>query len=126
MPSSYELEPIVELTHWSVYEVPLYGVDAPWTRHFVGYAEEMGLAQVSSAILMFDRDHGVGASASHRVFQLVGQSGRHHEASKLWTHWKSLNGVQLDRDITPGFFKSTAEISRSYNRLNAAETMHIA
>jgi hypothetical protein len=64
---------------------------------------------------MFDRDHGVGASASHRVFQLVGQSGRHHEASKLWAHWKTLNGVQLDRDITPGFFKSTAEISRSYN-----------
>jgi hypothetical protein len=126
MPSSYEQEPIVELTHWSVYEVPLYGVDAPWTRHFVGYAEEMGLAQVSSAILMFDRDHGVGASASHRVFQLVGQSGRHQEASKLWAHWKTLNGVQLDRDITPSFFKSTAEISRSYNRLNAAETMHFA
>jgi hypothetical protein len=103
MPSSYEQEPIVELTHWSVYEVPLYGVDAPWTRHLVGYAEEMGLAQVSSAILMFDREHGVGASASHRVFQLVGQSGRHQEASKLWAHWKSLNGVQLDRDITPGF-----------------------
>ena len=126
MPSSYEQEPIVELTHWSVYEVPLYGIDAPWTRHFVGYAEEMGLAQVSSAILMFDRDHGVGASASHRVFQLVGQSGRHQEASSLWAHWKSLNGVQLDRDITPGFFKSTAEISRIYSRLNAAEAMHFA
>jgi hypothetical protein len=107
MPSSYEQEPIVELTHWSVYEVPLYGVDAPWTRHFVGYAEEMGLAQVSSAIVMFDREHGVGASASHRVFQLVGQSGRHLEAAALWTRWKSLNGVRTDRDITPGFFKST-------------------
>jgi hypothetical protein len=107
MPSSYEQEPIVELTHWSVYEVPLYGVDAPWTRHFVGYAEEMGLAQVSSAIVMFDREHGVGASASHRVFQLVGQSGRHLEAAALWTRWKLLNGVHTDRDITPGFFKST-------------------
>jgi hypothetical protein len=106
MPSSYEQEPIVELSHWSVYEVPLYGVDAPWTQHFVGYVEEMGLAQVSSAIVMFDREHGVGASANHRVFQLVGQSGRHHEAAQLWARWKSLNGVQLDRDITPGFFKS--------------------
>ena len=35
MTSSYEQEPMVELSHWSVYEVPLYGVDAPWTRHFV-------------------------------------------------------------------------------------------
>jgi hypothetical protein len=67
----------------------------------------MGLAQVSSAIIMFDREHGVGASANHRVFQLVGQSGRHQEAAQLWARWKSLNGVQLDRDITPGFFKSS-------------------
>lgn len=104
MPSSYEQEPIVELTHWSVYEVPLYGVDAPWTRHFVGYARELGLAQVSPAILMFDREHGVGASASHRVFQLVGRSGRHLEAARLWARWKLLNGVQQERDITPGFF----------------------
>jgi len=106
MPSSYEQLPIVELMDWSVYEVPLYGTDAPWTRHFVGFAEELGLAQVSSAILMFDMDHGVGAAANHRVFQLVGQSGRHQESALLWERWKSLNGVQLDRDITHGYFKS--------------------
>jgi hypothetical protein len=106
MPSSYEQEPIVELKYWSVYEVPLYGADAPWTRHFVGYAEEMALPHVSSAIIMFDRELGVGASASHRVFQLVGQSGLHQEAAQHWARWKSLNGVQLDRDITPGFFKT--------------------
>jgi hypothetical protein len=103
MPSSFDQEPIIELTEWSVYEVPLYGVDAPWTRHFVGYAEELGLAQVSSAILMFDRDLGVGASASRRVFQLVGQSGRSTEGTQLWARWKVLNGVHLDRDITPTF-----------------------
>ena len=112
MPSSYEQEPIVELTEWSVYEVPLYGVDAPWTRHFVGYAQELGLAQVSSAILMFDRDLGVGASASRRVFQLVGQSGRNSEGTGLWARWKALNGVQLDRDITPAF-KDTNRTRRS-------------
>ena len=84
MPSSYEQDPIVELTHWSVYEVPLYGVDAPWTRHFIGFAPELGLAQLSSAILMFDREHSVGASANHRIFQLLGQSGHHQEAARLW------------------------------------------
>ena len=106
MPSSYELEPIVELTHWSVYEVPIHGVDAPWTRHFVGFAKEVGLAQVSSAIVMFDRDHGVGASASHRVFQLVGESGRHPDSMRLWDQWKALNGIQNERDITPGYYQT--------------------
>lgn len=107
MLSSYEQSPLLELRHWSVYEVPLYGVDAPWTRHFVGYADEIGLAQISSAILMFDHDLGVGASASHRVFQLVGQSGRHQECTHLWTRWKLLNGIKQERDITPGFFTAT-------------------
>ena len=107
MSSTYEQEPIVELSHWSVYEVPLHGPGAPWTRHFVGYSEEQGLAQVSPAILMFDPEHGVGASASRRVFQLVGDSGRHTEAERMWARWKSLNDLQQERDVTPGFFKAT-------------------
>lgn len=126
MPSSYEQEPIVELTHWSVYEVPLYGADAPWTRHFVGYAEELGLAQVSSTIVMFDREHGVGASASHRVFQLVGQSGRHVEGALLWERWKALNSVQEERDITPGFFKSTLAAPFVRRRLKVNEPIFMA
>ncbi len=106
MPSSYEHDPIVELSHWSVYEVPLYGVDAPWTRHFVGFAEELGLAQVSSAILMFDRSTGVGASASRRVFQLLGGCGQRHDSAQLWARWKSLNDIRLERDVTPGYFNA--------------------
>ena len=104
MSSSYALEPMVELTHWSVFEVPIHGPDAPWTRHFIGFAEALGLAQVSSAIVMFDRDHGVGASASHRVFQLVGESGSHPDSMRLWASWKLMNGIQRERDITPGFY----------------------
>jgi hypothetical protein len=106
MPSKFDQEPIVELSYWSVYEVPLYGLDAPWTRHFLGFAEELGLAQVSSAILMFDHEHGVGASANRRVFQLVGKSGRHPQGAQLWERWKTLNTVRQDRDITPRFVRS--------------------
>jgi len=106
MPSSYEINPIVELSHWSVYEVPLHGPGAPWTKHFVGYSEEQGLAQVSPAILMFDPEHGVAASASRRVFQLVGESGRHPESERMWARWKALNALQHERDVTPGFFKA--------------------
>ena len=100
MHTSYEQSPIVELSHWSVYEVPMYGLDAPWTRHFVGFVQALGLAQVSSAILMFDQDHSVGASTNHRVFQLLGQSGRHWECVQLWARWKAMNGIQVERDIT--------------------------
>lgn len=103
MRSSYEQSPMVELSHWSVYEVPLYGVDAPWTRHFVGFSQALGLAQVSSSILMFDQEHGVGASADHRVFQLLGQSGRHMEGAQLWMRWKAVNSIRVERDITPSF-----------------------
>jgi hypothetical protein len=100
--------PIVELTCWSVYEVPLFGMDAPWTRHFVGYAAKLGLAQVSSSIVRFDQDHGHGATASHRILKLVGLSGRHLEGGRLWDRWKLLNGIQVDRDITAGFFHAMA------------------
>lgn len=124
MPSTYEKDPIIELTDWSIYEVPLYGVDAPWTRHFVGFAEELGLAQVSSAIVMFDQEHGVGASASHRVFQLVGQSGRHLESAQLWERWKALNGIQHDRDVTSGFFKASKMAWRDIQHSSTHEPLN--
>lgn len=106
MHSSYQYVPIVELTHWSVFEVPLYGVDAPWTRHIVGYAQELGLAQVSSTIVMFDHESSCGASANHRVFQIVGGSGGHPEAKRLWERWKALNDVHHERDITAHFYQA--------------------
>ena len=111
--SSYEKEPLVALSYWSVYEVPLHGADAPWTRHFVGFAKDLGLAQVSSAILMFDPEHGVGAAASHRVFQLVGDSGRHQESARLWARSKFLNKVQQERDVTYSFSREMQEERRS-------------
>ena len=111
--SSYEKEPLVALSYWSVYEVPLHGADAPWTRHFVGFAKDLGLAQVSSAILMFDPEHGVGAAASHRVFQLVGDSGRHQESASMWARWKFLKKVQQERDVTYSFSREMQEERRS-------------
>ena len=114
--------PIIGLTFWSVYEVPLYGVDVPWTRHFVGYAEELGLAQVSSSIVKFDRERGHGSTANQRVLRLVGLSGRHQEGARLWDRWKSLNGVQVDRDITAGFFQVVVAKHGKTNLACAAST----
>ncbi|PQA78072.1 hypothetical protein [Rhodoferax sp. TS-BS-61-7] len=98
-------EPVVALTDWSVYEVPLFGPENLWTRHFVGYAEDLDLPQVSSAIGTFDPSTGIGTAASGRVFQLVGQSGRHLESSRMWVRWKRLNQIHEERDITFGMSK---------------------
>lgn len=98
-------EPIVALSHWSIYEVPLHGPDAPWTRHFVGFAEDLNLPQVSSAVRSFDPKSGIGAATSGRVFQLVGESGRHEESMRMWTRWKTLNRVSPERDMTAAFYK---------------------
>jgi hypothetical protein len=98
-------EPIVALAHWSVYEVPLLGPDFNWTRHFVGYAEDQGLPQVSAAIGTFDPEQGTGVSLSGRVFRLVGESGRHPESAVMWARWKLLSDVTHERDLTSGFHK---------------------
>lgn len=99
-------DPIVTLAHWSVYEVPLLGPDFNWTRHFVGYAEDLGLPQVSAAIGTFDPEHGTGVSLSGRVFQLAGESGRHPESARMWARWKLLNKVPHERDLTSDFYKA--------------------
>lgn len=87
-------DPIVALTDWSVYEVPLFGSENLWTRHFVGYAEDLDLPQVSSAIGTFDPSTGIGTAASGRVFQLVGQSWRHWESSRMWVDFLVFWNVQ--------------------------------
>lgn len=46
--------PQVTLESWAVLEVPLKGIDQPWTRHLVGYAIEDRQGQVSSPVIQFD------------------------------------------------------------------------
>jgi hypothetical protein len=98
-------EPVVALSDWSVYQVPLLGPDADWTRHFVGFAEDLNLPQVSSAIGPFDPQTGVGVATSGRIFQLVGQAGRRPESDRMWARWKLLNQVHEERDITFGMYQ---------------------
>ena len=114
--SSYETKPTIELTDWSVYEVPLFGPGGPWTRHFVGYDAELAIPQVSSTILAFDSESGIGASANHRVFQLIGQSGLNPECARLWSRWKALNSVTQERDVTQGVARTIRRRSASLVR----------
>ena len=115
--SSYEAEPTIELTDWSVYEVPLFGPGGPWTRHFVGYDAELAIPHVSSTILGFDSESGIGAAANHRIFQLIGQSGLKPECARLWDRWKVLNAVTQERDVTQG-------VATSIRRRSASPVRH--
>ena len=92
-------EPIVALSDWSVYEVPLRGDGSNWTRHFVGFAEDLGLPQVSSAIEAFDAATGIGTAQSGRVFQLAGESGSNPASAFMWKRWKLLNCITAERDV---------------------------
>lgn len=98
-------DPVVALSNWSVYEVPLQGLDAPWTRHLVGFDEDLGLAQVSSALLHFSPESRLGTATSGRLFQLVGESGRETRSAAMWARWKLLNRVTQERDVTAAIHK---------------------
>jgi len=67
-------------------------------------AVRTGRCSQFSSLVLSARARLPKEQASHRVFQLVGESGRHLESLKLWTRWKALNGIHLERDITPGFY----------------------
>lgn len=90
----------IRMTNWSVYEVPLYGPELAWTRHFVGYCEESGAAKVSEPILTFNPEDGTGSSVSGHVFQLIGQPGRLDQVEAKWERWKFLSQVPVERDVT--------------------------
>lgn len=93
-------EPIIVLSNWSVYDVPVRGLSGDWTRHLVGFAEDLDLPQVSSAIGEFDAEGGIGSAASGRTFRLVGPAGRHPKSDGMWVRWKRLHQVHQERDVT--------------------------
>lgn len=95
-----EVRPQVTLQSWSVFEVPLQGIDQPWTRHFVGYALEDRQGQVSSPVVRFDPVSGQGVTRSGRVYQLLSHPGVNSDALYVWQHWKDLAGLTEERDVT--------------------------
>jgi hypothetical protein len=61
--------PSVTLEGWSVREVPLHGLDNPWTRHLIGYSREDRQGQVSSPVVSFDPGNGCAVTQSGRVYR---------------------------------------------------------
>ena len=95
-----EDRPQVALESWAVFEVPLNGVDQPWTRHLAGFAVEDRQGQVSSPVTRFDPVSGQGVTRSGRVYRLLSRPGLNSDALYVWDHWKSRAGVTEERDVT--------------------------
>lgn len=99
-----EDRPHVTLESWAVFEVPLNGLDQPWTRHLAGYSCEDGQGQVCSPVEAFDPASGQCVTRSGRVYRLRGGPGLDLDAEYVWDRWKRIWEVQEQRDVTPEVF----------------------
>jgi ATP-dependent Lon protease len=92
-------EPEETISRWSIREARF---DEPndQSRHVVGYVDRKGKGRVSSAIQSFDRDTMRIQTRSGRVYQLDGPPGFDPDAEYVWSHWKTLNQVRDERDVT--------------------------
>jgi ATP-dependent Lon protease len=92
-------EPEETLSRWSVREARFDDVN-DHSRHLVGYVARKGKGRVSSAIQSFDREKMRITTSSGRVYQLEGPPGFDPDAEYVWAHWKALNQVRDERDVT--------------------------
>lgn len=118
----WSLEPIlaspeVALTKWAAFDVPLIGETQPWTRHFVGYSKELSDGQSTAAVVAFDPIRRLGRTKSGRVYLLEGAPGHSMPGKLVWTRWKHLSKVAMEKDVTDEVLEllitwPTAEVAR--------------
>lgn len=96
-----EDRPEVTLSEWAVFEVPLNGVDEPWTRHLAGWSCKDGHGQVCSPVESFDPATASFVTRSGRVYQLSGAPGLCADGEYTLNRWLRIYGMdgQL-RDVT--------------------------
>jgi hypothetical protein len=98
--------PIV-LRPWVVIEVPSPR-PTHWDRHVVGFANSQ--ICISPPIRSFDANRAVAHCWSHRSLSLEGEPGWTSETRRAWHSWKLLNGVTVDRDISPDVYQAMKTI----------------
>lgn len=97
--ASVHEEPEESIIHWSVHEAS-YSNSSDKTHHLVGYIARQRLGRVSSAIQVFDREKMLIKTRSGRVYHLKGQPGFNSDADYVWSHWKAINAVKNDVNVT--------------------------
>lgn len=101
VPLNHDLEPQVNLTQWSIRKVVSSEYpDLGETIHFVGRLSWGRDGRVSSEIMEFDPLLMRGVTASGRVYELEGPSGRSMDADYVWGAWCSMNKVIEWKDVT--------------------------
>lgn len=101
--------PEINLNSWRVFEVS--GDSSPKiTRHFVGYNSTEQEGRVSSAVVTFDAAEARGVTASGRVYQLCGANGFNPDADYVWQHWKNVNHVTQETDVTNEILQSIKDL----------------
>ena len=92
-------EPEETIHFWSIREVT-FGEATERTQHLVGYIDRQGLGRVSSAIKTFDREKMRIQTRSGRIYSLHDQPGHSADAEYVWAHWKKLNAVIEEVNVT--------------------------
>jgi ATP-dependent Lon protease len=101
--ASVQEEPEESMIHWSIHEVS-YNDSSDKTHHLVGYIARQRLGRVSSAIQAFDRDKMLIKTRSGRIYHLKGQPGFNPDADYVWSHWKAINAVKGDVNVTDQYY----------------------
>lgn len=89
-----DLDQEVVLTSWSIKKT-----DAG-DRHFVGLTLPRREGRVSSKVVAFDPETGVGTTRSGRRYRLHGRPGGNVDSDYVWNNWKAANRVTTARDVT--------------------------
>ena len=93
-------EPTKTLDAWAVYECPFDGLEAPWTRHLIGFRLEGCKGQVSSPVESFDPVSRRAVTRSGQVYELGVGPGLNADAFFLWNVWLHTNRLQDVRDVS--------------------------
>jgi hypothetical protein len=101
--ASVHEEPEESIIHWSVHEAS-YSNSSDKTHHLVGYIARQRLGRVSSAIQVFDREKMLIKTRSGRIYHLKGRPGFNPDADYVWTHWKAINAVKDDVNVTDQYY----------------------
>ncbi len=97
-------EPEISISEWSVHEVSSND-RSDKTQHLVGFIASRGSGRVTSAIQSFDRDRMCIKTNSGRLYHLEGQPGSHPDVDYVWSHWKKLNDIQEELDVTSRYWR---------------------
>ena len=102
--ASVNEEPEEFIVEWSIREVSI--ADLPdKTHHLVGYIMRQRLGRVSSVIQSFDRDHMRIITRSGRIYHLQGQPGFNPDAEYVWEHWKAINDIKDEVNVTNEYYQ---------------------